>query len=184
MSCYGFTHEHIARFVGHSITLNLTTHKTIQGYLYTIDPNTHTIVLYDAPENKMQVIMKHAVSELSIDEENRIDIDTLITPRVNQLCTKEWIKKRRVALIEFFKQNHIPMEEGANEKKKDTKNDNDHHENDHHLNESDGDDAAEPVIHVLGCARVESPYLATNVICDNPLIRKRVRDFILELPNI
>lgn len=39
----------------------------------------------------------------------------------------------------------------------------------------------EPVIHVLGSARVESPYVATSVVCDNALIRKRVRDLLLQL---
>ena len=36
------------------------------------------------------------------------------------------------------------------------------------------------MIHVLGRARVESPYAATSVVCDNALIRKRVRDLVLD----
>lgn len=37
------------------------------------------------------------------------------------------------------------------------------------------------MIHVLGSARVEYPYVATSVVCDNALIRKRVRDLLLNI---
>lgn len=39
----------------------------------------------------------------------------------------------------------------------------------------------EGVIHVLGCAQIEPPFAATSVVCENNLIRKRVRDLLLEL---
>ncbi|ORE06620.1 hypothetical protein BCV72DRAFT_227965 [Rhizopus microsporus var. microsporus] len=38
----------------------------------------------------------------------------------------------------------------------------------------------EPHIHLLGSARVEPPYVATSVVAENSLIRKRVRDLVME----
>ncbi|KAG0191828.1 hypothetical protein DFQ28_010857 [Apophysomyces sp. BC1034] len=43
-------------------------------------------------------------------------------------------------------------------------------------------DVNDPVIHVLGCARVEPPYTATSVSSDNAMIRIRVRDLVMKIP--
>ncbi|KAL0084021.1 hypothetical protein F4703DRAFT_1608295 [Phycomyces blakesleeanus] len=65
-----------------------------------------------------------------------------------------WLEDRRAKMIKYLEKHHIPFSEVA-------------------------DDSA---IHVLGCARVETPYTATSVFCDNALIRKRVRDLVMGLP--
>ncbi|CAO3612869.1 unnamed protein product [Mucor hiemalis] len=99
--------------------------------------------------------MSQAIKTMTIDKENHIDLhildDILNYTRENQY-TQEWINSRKQGLIQHFKAHRIPIEYGENE----------------------------PVIHVLGSARVESPYVATSVVCDNALIRKRVRDIILQ----
>lgn len=102
--------------------------------------------------------MSHAIKTMTIDKEDSgMDLrtldDILKYTQENQY-TQEWINKRKQELIQHFEAHHIPIEYGG--------------EN-------------EPVIHVLGSARVESPYVATSVVCDNALIRKRVRDIILQL---
>lgn len=42
-------------------------------------------------------------------------------------------------------------------------------------------DENDPVIHVLGRARVEPPYVVTSVFCDNQIIGKRVQELVIKL---
>lgn len=155
---YSYTEDELVQLLGNftTITLNNTHATQIQGYLYTVDPDSHQVVVFD--NERVHVVMSHAIKTMTIDKEDSgMDLrtldDILKYTQENQY-TQEWINKRKQELIQHFEVHRIPIEYGG--------------EN-------------EPVIHVLGSARVESPYVATSVVCDNALIRKRVRDIILQL---
>ncbi|KAI7905191.1 Gemin6 [Cokeromyces recurvatus] len=151
MSLYSFTLEQIFDSLGHYTTVTLKNKEIILGYLYTIDPVTNNVVLFK--DQHINVLLSHSIENLNIDKDDFIDLSILEKSMEYKTLDKEWLEKRRYDLIQFLEKNRIPIQYEQNE----------------------------PVIHVLGCARVESPYVATSVVCDNALIRKRVRDLILEL---
>ncbi|KAG2202905.1 hypothetical protein INT47_008937 [Mucor saturninus] len=152
---YSFTPEQIVSFVGHGTTITIKSNKVpVKGYLYTIDPNTKNIVLYDLDQQRVIIVMNHDIEKVSIDDKDKIDVklmDSFFKYQADNEFTQEWIDHQRERVIGLFEKNRIPI----------------HYD--------------EPVIHVLGSARVESPYVATSVVCDNALIRKRVRDLLLQL---
>ncbi|KAG0733899.1 hypothetical protein G6F57_005372 [Rhizopus arrhizus] len=64
------------------------------------------------------------------------------------------LESRRHQLTEFFKKNRIPIE------------------------------CEKEVIHVLGSADIRPPFVITSVQCENELIRKRVRDLMIEFDDL
>ncbi|KAL7308724.1 hypothetical protein PS15m_011892 [Mucor circinelloides] len=155
---YSKTSEQLLELLGHYITVTLKNQKTITGYLYTIDPTSKHVVMYDNKDQRVSVVMNSSIQDLNIDSEDHIDlhiIDAALKYQNENRFTNEWLEKRRQGLIQHLEKHRIPIQYQLNE----------------------------PVIHVLGCARVESPYAATSVVCDNALIRKRVRDIVLDFFN-
>ncbi|KAI7882084.1 uncharacterized protein EV154DRAFT_485652 [Mucor mucedo] len=160
---YSFTPEQIVSFVGHGTTITIKSNKVpVKGYLYTIDPDTKNVVLYDLDQQRVIIVMNHDIEKVSstysldkiVDDKDKIDVklmDSFFKYQADDEFTQEWIDHQRERVIGLFEKNRIPI----------------HYD--------------EPVIHVLGSARVESPYVATSVVCDNALIRKRVRDLLLQL---
>ncbi|KAI9267194.1 hypothetical protein EDC94DRAFT_657564 [Helicostylum pulchrum] len=151
---YSFTEEEIVGLLGHHVTITVKSQKsnTVKGYLYTIDPDTNNIVLFDT--TRVFIVMNHHVEHLEIDKENQLDlslIDKTLKYESENKFSQEWIDKQRLKVFQLLEKNRIPFQ------------------------------YQEPVIHVLGSARVEYPYVATSVVCDNALIRKRVRDLLLQL---
>ncbi|KAF1796097.1 Gemin6 [Mucor lusitanicus] len=155
---YSKTSEQWLELLGHYTTVTLKNQKSITGYLYTIDPTSQHVVMYDSKDQRVVVVMSSSIRDLNVDSEDHVDlhiIDAALKYQQENRYTSEWLEKRRQALIQHLEKHRIPIQYQANE----------------------------PVIHVLGCARVESPYAATSVVCDNALIRKRVRDIVLDLFN-
>jgi hypothetical protein len=66
MTIYDFTTDELVELLGHyaTITLNNNKKSTLQGYLYTIDPNTNNIVLY-TDQQTVQVIMNHSIHQVT-----------------------------------------------------------------------------------------------------------------------
>ncbi|KAI8091439.1 uncharacterized protein B0P05DRAFT_527535 [Gilbertella persicaria] len=147
---YLFEPSELVSLLGHATTVTLKNKKTIEGYLYTIDPDAHHVVLFQHP-NKVMVIMHHTITDIKIDQQHNIDSSTMdALLDYDAKPSTAWIEKRRLDLMDHLHKHRVPIE-------------------------WDGQ-----VIHVLSCARVESPYVATSIVCDNALIRKRVRDMILQ----
>ncbi|KAL9553401.1 hypothetical protein MBANPS3_003314 [Mucor bainieri] len=155
---YSKTTEQWLELLGHYTTVTLKNQKTISGYLYTIDPTSQHVVMYDNKDQRVVVVMSSSIQDLNADSEDHIDlhiIDAALRYQQENQYTSEWLETERQGLIQHLEKHRIPIQYQANE----------------------------PVIHVLGCARVESPYAATSVVCDNALIRKRVRDIVLDFFN-
>ncbi|KAI8078410.1 hypothetical protein BDF21DRAFT_341031, partial [Thamnidium elegans] len=88
----------------------------------------------------------------TVDNQNQLDlslIDSILKYQSQNKFTQEWIDKQRLNVLQLLEKNRIPFQ------------------------------YQEPVIHVLGSARVEYPYVATSVVCDNALIRKRYYAFLI-----
>ncbi|KAI9468272.1 MAG: hypothetical protein EXX96DRAFT_624242 [Benjaminiella poitrasii] len=151
MSLHSFTLDQIVNSLGHYTTVQLKNKDIITGYLYTIDPEAGHVALFK--EQNIVILMSHSIVDVNIDKDDFIELQEIEKALQVELFDTVWLEKRRHDLIQFLEKNRIPIQYEQNE----------------------------PVIHVLECARVESPYMATSVVCDNALIRKRVRDLILEL---
>ncbi|KAK4520523.1 uncharacterized protein ATC70_008036 [Mucor velutinosus] len=155
---YSKTSEQWLELLGHYTAVTLKNQKTITGYLYTIDPASQHVVMYDNKDQRVVVVMNSSIRDVDVDSQDCIDlhiIDAALKYQQENQYTAEWLEKRRQGLIQHLEKHRIPIQCQVNE----------------------------PVIHVLGCARVESPYAATSVVCDNALIRKRVRDIVLDFFN-
>lgn len=61
---YSFTAEEIVGLLGHHATITVKSQKAdpIKGYLYTIDPGTNNIVLFDITH--VFIVMNHHVEHL------------------------------------------------------------------------------------------------------------------------
>lgn len=63
---YSFTPEQIVSFVGHATTITIKSDKVlIKGYLYTIDPDTKNVVLYDLNQQRVIIVMNHDIEKVS-----------------------------------------------------------------------------------------------------------------------
>ncbi|KAI8335642.1 hypothetical protein EDC96DRAFT_579066 [Choanephora cucurbitarum] len=144
---YGFESNELVDLIGSKVKIVSKDLTPLEGYLHTVDPISHHVVLFQPDQDKVMVVFHHDIQQLTIHPQERLDIDQHLPS--THLSTQT----RRQQLIALLKQHRVPIE----------------------YNEDD------PVIYVLGCARVESPYVATSVVCDNALIRQRVRNMILEL---
>ncbi|KAI8877698.1 hypothetical protein K501DRAFT_197614 [Backusella circina FSU 941] len=146
--------EDIVASLGCYTTVSLKDQSEYSGYLYTVDPENGHVILY-TPEQPVTVIMSHVLDMLSIDTDKKIEIESMDQAMhyEGKMYDKVWLDQRRDDLIQLLEKKRISIQYEANE----------------------------PVIHVLRSARVEPPYVATCVFCDNDLIRKRVRDIVLEL---
>ncbi|KAI8989956.1 Gemin6 [Pilobolus umbonatus] len=148
-----FTYDELDQHRGCSVTVTVNKNTQIEGYLYTVDPSTKNIVIYS--HTQVHVIMSHEIRNIQLNSQSmdKTELDSLMEYHDNY--SDDWMSQRRSHVIQLLEKYHIPIE----------------------YNEND------PVIHVLGCARVESPYGATSVFSESELIRKRVRDILLELDN-
>ncbi|KAI8371127.1 hypothetical protein BD560DRAFT_434712 [Blakeslea trispora] len=152
---YGYESNDIVDLLGSKATVVLNNMTTLEGYLYTIDPISHHVVLFQPDQHNVVIVFQHDIQQLThitVNAKDRLDTIDQHIPQAPSLSSMD-IEDRRQKLIAVLTQHRVPIE---------------YHDHD-------------PVIHVLGCARVESPYVATSVVCDNALIRQRVRNMILEL---
>jgi hypothetical protein len=65
MSIHDFTLDELLELLGHYTTITLNNNKkpTIQGYLYTVDPDTRHVVLYT--DQTVQVVMSHSIDQVT-----------------------------------------------------------------------------------------------------------------------
>ncbi|KAG0180044.1 hypothetical protein DFQ29_001307 [Apophysomyces sp. BC1021] len=103
--------------------------------------------------------MAHAAESLTFNKDVRMDVDKMdeqmqLDNQTMYDIDSPWVTQRKNTVIKYLERHRIPMRYDVND----------------------------PVIHVLGCARVEPPYTATSVSSDNAMIRIRVRDLVMKIP--
>lgn len=62
---YSKTSEQLLELLGHYITVTLKNQKTITGYLYTIDPTSKHVVMYDNKDQRVSVVMNSSIQDLN-----------------------------------------------------------------------------------------------------------------------
>lgn len=61
---YNLTPDQIVSLLGHYTTITLNTNKTVHGYIYTIDPESGNVVLFDQKQKSVLVVMSHFIKEV------------------------------------------------------------------------------------------------------------------------
>lgn len=124
---YSFTEEEIVGLLGHHVTITVKSQKsnTVKGYLYTIDPDTNNIVLFDTI--RVFIVMNHHVEHLesnyekkklfitkketyfllkiTVDKENQLDlslIDKTLKYESENKFSQEWIDKQRLKVFQLL----------------------------------------------------------------------------------
>ncbi|KAF7731629.1 Gem (Nuclear organelle) associated protein 6 [Apophysomyces ossiformis] len=169
---HSYTAEETVQHIGHYTTVVESTKKIHHGYLYTIDPNSGSIVLYDDDERKVIVIMGHAVESITFKDDVSMNVAKMdeamnLNSPTSYDINAPWIIQRKDSVIKYLER----VRSSDTEMKA---------VNEHRIPMRY--DVHDPVIHVLGCARVEPPYSATSVNSDNTMIRIRVRDLMMKIP--
>ncbi|KAI9322843.1 hypothetical protein BX666DRAFT_1898879 [Dichotomocladium elegans] len=150
--------------VGNHVEVILTNGDSVNGFLYTVDPVIGSLVLLDCEYvcPRPILVMAHAIRDIKPNMDRYLGSKTmqvLLGLSPSPCNDREWVTARRQAFIAHLQKYRIPYQ-------------------------CDGDDAAradhDPVIHVLGRARVEPPYVVTSVVCENAVIRNRVRDLVMK----
>lgn len=62
---YSKTSEQWLQLLGHYTTVTLKNQKSITGYLYTIDPTSKHVVMYDNKEQRVLVVMNSSIQDLN-----------------------------------------------------------------------------------------------------------------------
>ncbi|CAG8501736.1 11710_t:CDS:2 [Paraglomus brasilianum] len=166
---YGFTVDQIERELGQRTTVRLASGEEIDGYLYNVDPITHTIFLLRLesksmdketlpPKYKLSVIMRHAVAALQIqDGDDRLSqtvLDSVISDEAKgYFQNSEKIQQRKEKLISTFTKNRIQIT---------------------HTPE-------DPDIHIMDRAHISPPYVPDSIQCDSEIILRRIKDIITQL---
>ncbi|KAI8335362.1 Gemin6 [Chlamydoabsidia padenii] len=141
--------EHIGQWT----TVTLTSGKTQQGYFYTMDPDTKSMILYTPPS--AVVLMGHAIKHYYFDQEkeaiNVNEMEKALGCQQDHVPTQHQLQERKQGLINYLEKCRIPITHSPDD----------------------------PVIMVLGCTRVAPPYVSTSITSDgNVILLKRVRDLV------
>ncbi|KAI7860800.1 hypothetical protein BDC45DRAFT_492851 [Circinella umbellata] len=144
-------------YLGHYIKVTLKDGDIRNGYLYTLDPTLGNLILINDEKTGAIAIMHHALDRIAVDQDLKMtlkDMDELFNYNQEEYDSNaSWIVERREAFVAYLEKSRIPFRYDLND----------------------------PVIHVLGRARVHPPYVTTSVLCDNNIIRDRVREMIMNL---
>ncbi|KAG2226954.1 hypothetical protein INT45_006361 [Circinella minor] len=141
-------------YLGYYIKVTLNDGDIRNGYLYTLDPTLGNLILINDEKNGAIAIMHHAMDMIADLKMTIKDMDELFNYNQDEYNSNaSWILERREAFVAYLEKSRIPFRYDLND----------------------------PVIHVLGRARVHPPYVTTSVLCDNNIIRDRVREMIMNL---
>ncbi|KAI8089502.1 Gemin6 [Halteromyces radiatus] len=139
--------------IGCWTVVTLKSGTTRQGYFYTVDPESKSMILYN--QGTAIVVLGHSIQYYQFDKEKTMKLEELETAlhcHQNHVPTDQQLEERKRGLIDYMKKHHIPITHSADD----------------------------PVIQVLGCARVQPPYVSTSITGDNIILRKRVRDLVTQ----
>ncbi|KAG0344055.1 hypothetical protein BG004_004780 [Podila humilis] len=175
---FGNTLQGVYSHLGAHCHVSLTNGTAYQGYLYSVDPETSTLLLVvldqegsplagDRVEDSVQMpdspvvvvaVRQHAIKDFSINkspESRRLTMEDMdkYVPISSQLLNKEAVHARKTRLVESLRSKRIPVE-------------------------STDDD---PVVHIMASAHVRPPYLPSTVDCPNRVISERVKAMVQEL---
>jgi gem associated protein 6 len=151
------------------VQIILSEGEKLQGWVYTIDPVSHTIVIAkDDDENdderhasdtrSIVFVMSKAVKDLRILETTRKEPEWLknFAVKEQQNFTDDELQKRKANLIEWLNKNRVPILDSSTETK---------------------------VVEVLGGLVIEPPYDVDSCKGTNEIVLERIRKLISSMPD-
>ena len=151
------------------VHITLLEGEELQGWIYTIDPVSRTIVLAkDSDEDDAEInvsnpepivfVMSRAVKQLRLQKTTRQEpewLSNFAAKRKNNF-TKDELQKRKSSLVEWLNKNRVPI-----------------------LNNS----ADEDVVKVAGSLVIEPPYDVDSCKGTNEIVLDRIRKLIRTMPD-
>ncbi|KAG0295102.1 hypothetical protein BGZ98_001516 [Dissophora globulifera] len=170
---FGCTLQDVHCKLGSPCLATLLNGKVYSGYLYSVDPETHTVLILLRQNQEraestgppdvggpwtMVAIRRHALRSWECSDDAgddrlglaEMDVFAHIALKLDDPAAMEARKERLVAML---RAKRIPVETTA-------------------------DDA---VVHILGSAHVRPPYVPMTVECANAVVRERVKGMVQQL---
>ncbi|CAO3599515.1 unnamed protein product [Absidia cylindrospora] len=118
-----------------------------------MDPDSKSMILY--ADGKAFVMLGHSIQHYQFDKTTTMTMEEMekhLCCQEDHLPTMQQLEERKNGLIGYMEKHRIPITHSA----------------------------GDPVILVLGCTRVEPPYVSISTSGDNVILLKRVRDLITQ----
>uniref|UniRef100_H2Y9W9 AD domain-containing protein n=1 Tax=Ciona savignyi TaxID=51511 RepID=H2Y9W9_CIOSA len=107
----GYSVNEILKLLNTKVEIVLKNGKKVTGSVYTIDPVTHTIVVYQ--DQKISTIFGHSVKSVEVliesTQQMREKLDKLLEKN-EKLFDHEYLRSRKLELEKWFVKNRIPIE--------------------------------------------------------------------------
>ena len=62
---YGFESNELVHLIGSKVRIVSKDLTTLEGYLYTVDPISHHVVLFQPDQDKVMVVFHHDIQQLT-----------------------------------------------------------------------------------------------------------------------
>ncbi|XP_076238392.1 gem-associated protein 6 [Calliopsis andreniformis] len=97
-------------YVGMKANILTENGNTISGIVYTVDPVSESVVLLQrCSKNDLTVVFGHAIKNIEICPEERIDLPELFTNTSNIL--QSTLEERKNAVIKMLQENRFPVKQ-------------------------------------------------------------------------
>ena len=158
--------DQLRKYVGYFVELTLCEGEKQQGWVYTIDPVSYSIVIAKHTEENstnskpIVIVMANAIKQLRVIETTEAQPVWLNDFAVKKAhtYTEEELQKRKASVIEWLDKNRVPIVENSN-------------------------GGGRESVHVIGGLVVEPPYNAESCQGTNEIVLERVRKLISAMPN-
>lgn len=157
--------DQLRNYVGCFVRLNLCESGELQGWVYTIDPVSYSVIIAAETEEKhidskpIVIVMAKAIKQLQVVETTNAQpgwLNNFATKKKHEY-TNEELKKRKASVVEWLNKNRVPIVE----------------------NSKDGESEN---VHVIGGLVIEPPYEVESCQGTNEIVLERIRKLINSMP--
>ncbi len=146
----------LRKYVDKKISILLSDNTRKVGWVHSIDPVTHTVVLQEETEDsnakKLSFVLGHAISRVGLEEsEGRPPKTDFLQAEKTMEYSQDDLCKRKMELVDWLTRNRIPVSESV-------------------------EDSA--ILSVMGVLFVEPPYDAECCRCSNEIVLDRIQKLI------
>ncbi|XP_078351122.1 gem-associated protein 6-like [Oculina patagonica] len=146
----------LRKYVDKKISILLSDNTRKVGWVHSIDPVTHTVVLQEETEDsnakKLSFVLGHAISRVVLEEsEGHPPKTDFLQAEKTMEYSQDDLCKRKSELVDWLTKNRIPVSESL-------------------------EDSA--ILSVMGVLFVEPPYDAECCRCSNEIVLDRIQKLI------
>lgn len=161
--------DELRNFVGSFVEITLCEPKKLQGWVYTIDPVSYTVVIAKETEENSDnskpvvIVMAKAIKQINIVKTTKTQPEWFndFASKKKYEYTREELEKRKACVVEWLNKNRVPIVKNSPE---------------------DGGESSRS-IQVIGGLVIEPPYDADSCQGTNEIVLERIRKLINTMPN-